>query len=100
MARNNTLDSSTYISHARLKIIRKSFLILSADPVYNINFLQCFPEKAYGSNLSFFCGFYNNTLSAKGRHFLNKPPLIPYLGKIYSVVLIGQLKNPSIVPNI
>ena len=27
-------------------------------------------------------------------------PLIPYLGKKYSVVPIGRLKNPSIVPNI
>ena len=48
----NTLGSSLYnfISHARLKIIRKSFLILSADPVDNIKFLKRFPEKAYCSN--------------------------------------------------
>ena len=39
-----------FISHARLKIIRKSSLILSADLVDNINFLQRFPEKVYGSN--------------------------------------------------
>ena len=37
---------------AQLKVIKKSSLILSADPFYNINFPQRFPEKAYGLNCS------------------------------------------------
>ena len=55
------------------QIISKSSLILSADPVDNINFLKHFPEKAYGLNYpSLLCGF-KNTHSAKGRHdYLNK----------------------------
>ena len=45
-------------------------------------------------------------LRAFSQRFQERPPLfafnplIPYLGKKNSVVLIGQLKNPSIVPMI
>ena len=47
----NTLDWSIYNYFiAWLKIIRKSFVILSLDPVGNTSLLQCFPVKGYGSN--------------------------------------------------
>ena len=71
-----------FISHTRLKIIRKSFVILSTDPVDSTSFLQCFPEKAYGSN-SRSCAVLQTRSLQRPPFF--KPaylnPLIPYLGK-------------------
>ena len=72
------------ISHPRLKIIRKSFVILRADPVDNTSFLQCLPKKAYGSNSrSISCAVLQTRSLQRPplfkQTYLN--PLIPYLGK-------------------
>ena len=50
-------------------------MILSTDPVDSTSFLQCFPEKAYGSN-SRSCAVLPPFCKPA---YLN--PLIPYLGK-------------------
>ena len=57
-------------------------MILSRDPVDSTSFLQCFPEKAYGSNSRSCAVLQTRSLQRPPffkQAYLN--PLIPYLGK-------------------
>lgn len=86
-----------FTRQARLKIKRKGPSSLSANPIKYVLLQQSFPGKPYSSN--FHSCELLRSLYMRSRHYFALNSTIPYLGEKISLILIGQMRNPSIVPN-